>query len=153
MATNFQQVVRPLVQPAQAPAQGGQNAQVSANSYGPKSDKPQAQIYLNVGVEIDVTNPDTGETESVFMSLPLGIAIDTMNEADIRGSDNWKLMSAAKNELLRFFKAEGDALQPGEEKFFEGMRLQLKRRGDSVPVPADQNPFIAALSSKLSSAA
>ena len=115
-----------------------------------KEDRPKANLWLNIGYSVEV---DTAEgVEQRFVSLPVGIPLDTMEPlpTNSRNAD-FAAFQAARNNLHDQFMAVAAKLQPGEEKIIglgdSGLALQIRRvNQESAPVPTEQNPFVAALS-------
>lgn len=122
---------------ANAAANSTVNSNVGANAnpfagvgYPTKEEKPKATVYVNVGYQ--------GADE--FISIPLGIALDTMQEVN-ESSTNPKMAKIlkAKNELLRnlleFILANTN---PGEtlnlSEALPGLTLQARRVGENVQV-------------------
>lgn len=132
---------------ATAPAFPGTN-----NGNSTQTDRPKAQVWLNVGTTVDIPNPDTGEMESVFVALPVGIPLDTMEAMEVRGSNkNWAHMVQAKNWLLDQLQALGGNVKPGEEQLVDGLQIQVKRVGKSqASTDEGDNPFLSAMAGRLS---
>ena len=62
--------------------------------------KEKSQVWLNVGMNLPMTKPD-GTIENVFISLPFGLALDTMSKVEAKGSSTeYAHMVQAKNWLL-----------------------------------------------------
>lgn len=80
----------------------------------------QATIWLNVGVK---------DSNGEFISLPYGLAVDTMKEANERGDAEWRSMAKARNELLSQILALADNLNPGEGQFVN-LEVQLYKAQD-----------------------
>lgn len=126
--------------PASAPAAAGTAAQ----------ERPKSQIWLNVGVTLPMTQED-GTIEDTFVSLPVGIPIDTTAEVEMRGKNvSWHQMVQAKNHLLNFLKEAGAQLQPGEAHTINGLQLELRRSGQPEAPAVGENPLLAAMAGKLS---
>lgn len=121
--------------------------QGDANSTTPNQDnRPRAQVWLNVGTTVDIPNPTTGEVESVFVALPVGIPLDTMEHMETRGTNkNWAHMVQAKNWLLDQLKAMGEGIEAGGEEIVDGLQIQVKRVGSASTPAADENPLLAAM--------
>jgi len=124
--------------PAMAPVGNGGRAQrVDANG-NPLKD---AEIWLNVGVLVETTDPDTGEKVQEHLTLPVNLAIDTMRKREV---PNRKPTTAkakqfldriiASNELLEGLQKASAALEPGETITLEGFTLQLQRVNEKVDV-------------------
>jgi hypothetical protein len=118
--------------------------------------KPKAEFWLNVGynVLVDVTDAQ-GVTmqESRFVSLPVGIALDTMNLLPTDSqSDAYRAFQSARNGLHDALMDVAKTLKPGEEKLLGGtgaageLVIQLRRvAAPARPVQAASNPFVMAL--------
>lgn len=91
--------------------------------------RQDAEVWLNIGYE-------TGDPEYPFVSLPFGIALDTMQPAQIRGRGNtdYAQFVAAKNSLLEQLQAAAATLAPGEEMILApagsegGLVIQMRRK-------------------------
>lgn len=81
---------------------------------------PQAMVWLNVGYEAN----------GRFVSLPIGIPLDTMNPAPETGNNaDWVNFRKAQNKLLKFLLDTAAGLQPGGDELIEGLQLQVRRVG------------------------
>jgi len=90
--------------------------------------KPQAQLWLNVGYWVG-----EGE-ERRFVSLPVGIPLDTQEPLKIRGqSQDYNDFNESRNELLEMLIAEGMKLDPGADDL---VNLQIQVRRVAAPVEA-----------------
>jgi hypothetical protein len=95
-----------------------------------------------------MTKPD-GTTENVFISLPFGLALDTMTKAEAKGNNTeYAHMVQAKNWLLEQLQAAGNKLDAGQATTINGLELQLRRVGETVAVSPNENPFLASLAAK-----
>lgn len=117
-----------------------------------QADRPKAQVWLNVGTTVEIPNPETGEVEEVFVALPVGIPLDTMEAMEVRGSNkNWANMVQAKNWLLDQLQALGGNVKPGEEQLVDGLQIQVKRVGKpQTATDEGDNPFLSAMQGRLS---
>ena len=108
-----------------------------------KDDRPKAQFWLNLGYTVEVKT-STG-TEERFISLPLGIPLDTQ-EPEKTNSKNreWAMIQAARNVLLEELKDYAQHLAPGDERIIE-LQVQLRRVNDEAQIPEGENPFIRKL--------
>lgn len=106
------------------------------------NDKVVPQVYLNVGQTVDVPTGD-GTTEKKFVSIPIGISIDTMTPTVARGKDPmWLAQVGIKNALLAQLQAFGENMKAGESEMVEGLELQiLKRQAPAVAPAAADNPI------------
>lgn len=110
--------------------------------------KDKSQVWLNVGINLPMTKPD-GTTENVFISLPFGLALDTMTKAEAKGNNTeYAHMVQAKNWLLEQLQAAGNKLDAGQATTINGLELQLRRVGEAVSVSPNENPFLASLAAK-----
>jgi hypothetical protein len=101
-------------------------------------DKPKSQLWVNVGYSIEV------EGESVFVSIPMGIPLDSIKElpTNTRNSE-YNLLNQARNQLLADITAASEDLESGESHVLE-LEVQL-RRIDKEPDPlpsGSTNPFL-----------
>lgn len=106
-----------------------------------REDLPQAEFWLNLGYE-------HGEGENTkFISLPVGIALDTMKRAAVRNQSDFSKQMAASNDLLDQVLAEAGKLEPGSSVLLPGecagLRLQLRRRSDpnNAATGGDSNEY------------
>jgi len=115
-----------------------------------RDDRPAAQVWLNIGINVDMSNPETGETETVFVSLPLGLPVDTMEPLAMRGSNaNWANMVQAKNYVLEELQKMAAGVAPGEGEFVDGLKIQIKRVGTAAAPAQGENPLLAAMTGRL----
>ncbi len=72
-------------------------------------DKPKAQLWVNVGYSIEV------EGEMVFVSIPLGIPVDSVKElpTNTRNAE-FNMLNQARNQLLEDIPSASEDLEPGE---------------------------------------
>jgi len=111
-------------QDAQAPASGG-------NGSG-RQDQPKAQVWINIGYYV-------GDR---FISLPVGIPLDTMEEVSTRSSnEEYRQMQAARNDLLNAIKGAASELPGGGERQLN-LQIQLRRvNAEQAPVDQSTNQF------------
>ena len=99
--------------------------------------RPAAKQWLNVGYE---------DGEGKFISLPLGLAIDTMEPAEEKGSSiEWLEFVAARNELLAEMQKKGDQLAEGQELDLP-LIVRLRKVNNKVEVDAETRERIRAQS-------
>lgn len=115
-----------------AAASGNGNRPFSNQQAVAPQDRPKAQLWLNVGYEIN-----NGE-ETSFIQLPNGgIPLDTMSELPMRGqNDDFLKRVAAQNDLLKTLVTEGQKLDPGGEVT---LNLTIKMRRVNAEKVVDQN--------------
>lgn len=126
-------------------ARPGTNAAVVAPKAGAKE---KSQVWLNVGITLPMEQPD-GTTENVFVSLPFGLAIDTMAKAETNSKNtDYAHMVQAKNWLLEQLQAAGNKLDPSQAQTINGLELQMRRVGEAVALNPGENPILASLAAK-----
>ena len=93
-----------------------------------KAEKPVAQVYANLGKHFDIEQDD-GSIVSEFISIPLGIAVDTQLPMVSKSSNNaYNQRVEIKNRILDLVKKEADRLDPGDTEMLTGLDIQLLRR-------------------------
>lgn len=119
-----------------------------AAAAAPKSEKAIAQLWLNIGYTVKAVVE--GE-EDKFVSLPLGIAVDTQAHLATNGkNESFARFQQARNGLLDQLIELGKGLKPGEAKIIamgqNGLSIQLRRiSADAPELPQDGNPFAVKL--------
>lgn len=107
-------------------------------------DRDPAQIWLNVGFVNE--DPETGE--EIFVSLPMGIALDQMKPARVSGkNEDYRKLMEGKNRLLDMLQGFAEGLEPGEEEIISDLSIQVRRvaQADPSEASADQNPHVASI--------
>lgn len=93
-------------------------------------DLPTAEYWINIGY---VTEPNA-EGNYGFVSLPMGIPLDTMNEANERvNNEELREFRGAQNDLHKQLLDAASKLKPGEDTILEaegGLAIQIRRRND-----------------------
>lgn len=108
------------------------------NTSTPATDRPAAQHWLNIGKTMPVVNEKTGETEQKFISIPVGIPLDTMEAMETNGnSKSWKEQVGVKNAILKFLQEGAANLSPGEGELVEGLEIQIYSKGEKTAPVAD----------------
>ena len=101
-------------------------------------EKVKSQLWVNVGYSIEV------EGEQVFVSIPMGIPVDSIKElpTNTRNAE-FNLLNQARNQLLADITAASEDLESGESHVLE-LEVQLRRIDKEVdPLPAgSSNPFL-----------
>jgi hypothetical protein len=117
-----------------------------AQAAAPKAGaKDKSQLWLNVGMNLPIQQPD-GTIENVFVTLPFGLAIDTMSKSEMKGSSTeYAKLHQAKNWLLEQLQDAGQKLSPGDAHLINGLQLQLRRVGETAVVDPGTNQYIAAM--------
>ena len=122
------------------------NAPKSPSAPATSAPKKVAQTYANIGLWMDV-NQDDGSVEKEFISMPLGIALDTQQPMVSKSkSASWNHKIEIKNWILNTLQKDADKLSPGETEMVTGLCIQLLRR-NLVGEQADNgvNPMMAQL--------
>jgi hypothetical protein len=133
---------------------GGQSAAPAAGQS--RQDLPKATAWLNIGYIVTIaaaTASDPEATEDRFVSLPVGIPLDTMEPLTINSRNTeFAQFQSARNGLLDQLKTKAASMKPGEECILAldgntGLAVQLRRVNDAAPVPAADasNPFAATI--------
>lgn len=123
------------------------NARGTVGASANPEDRPQSEIWLNVGVMVKTVNPDTGEEENELLTLPVNLPIDTMKKRDIptrkpttvKGKQ-FRDRAVASNQLLDFIQKAAANLEPGASMTLEGFTLQLQRVNEKEDESAGTNP-------------
>lgn len=97
-------------------------------------ERPQSEIWLNVGVMVKTIDPETSEEVEELLTLPVNLAIDTMKKRDIPNrkpttakAKQYRDRAVASNQLLEFIQKASANLEPGAVLQLEGFTLQLQR--------------------------
>lgn len=114
-----------------------------------KQERPKAQFWMNVGYEVDVIVKDASGkdvTETRFISLPMGMPLDTMEKLPVKSSNNeFRALQSARNHLLEQVLEAAKTMKPGETQLVN-LQIELRRVNDEQEaIPADVNPFIREL--------
>ena len=101
-------------------------------------EKVKSQLWVNVGYSIEV------EGEQVFVSIPMGIPVDSIKElpTNTRNAE-FNMLNQARNQLLADITSASEDLESGESHVLE-LEVQLRRIDKEVdPLPAgSSNPFL-----------
>ena len=111
------------------------NAAGNSNNAGNgATERVKAQHYLNIGYEAEWTDPETGEKFVEFISIPVGVAIDTMNPREVRGKDpkyRWILQSG--NALLAQLQGMVASLPAGESGVIPALEVRGTHASGAQP--------------------
>ena len=119
-----------------APAATAQTTARQGRRTGPRLDAngqplPESKLWLNLGY----TKNDK------FISLPLGLAIDTMEPQVARGQNvEFNKQVAAQNGLLKALQDAGFKLEPGETQTVV-LECQLRRVNEKMEIADEDNEF------------
>lgn len=110
-----------------------------------KQDKPKAQFWINLGYGVEYVDAQ-GEDQERFISLPMGLALDSMDKVAVNSSNQeYAAMQTARNDLHDQLMAKAQQLNPGEETTVN-LTIQLRRvKDDAEPISNDVNPFVKQL--------
>lgn len=120
------------------------STQTSTATAGAKSDQPKAQLWLNIGYPVTIQT-EAGP-EDRFVSLPLGIPLDTQEKVKANGNNElFAQFQGARNDLLDQIMDAAKALKPGEDKILN-LSIQLRRvKDEAAPVSNENNAFVRKL--------
>lgn len=123
------------------------NAAPAANAAAPQA-RETAKVWLNVGVYID--NPKEPGTQ-IFVSLPVGIPLDTMKFQEVRGSsEDFAHLVQAKNQLLKDLQDASKDLPAGQSGKVGGLKVEVRRVAEQQEaLPGDGNSIASAVSAAL----
>lgn len=126
------------------PQKFGNSAPKAGEKASTKSDQPKAQLWLNIGYPVTVKVD--GADEERFVSLPLGIPLDTQEHlATNSRNELFAQFQGARNDLLDQIMDAAKALGPGEDRILN-LSIQLRRvNEDAAPVSAENNAFVRKL--------
>lgn len=131
-----------------------QNRTMFGPRSAPQSDNSEefvpANYFMNIGIMV-------GEGDDArFVSLPMGLALDTMREAKVSGTGEFAQFKAAQNDLLKQIIEVGTKLKPGESLMLDGncggLQIEIRRRNTDVPATDDSNKFKVNFSGQASKA-
>ncbi len=110
------------------------------NSAASTEDRPKAEFWINLGY--DSGYKPEGSEESLFISLPQGIPLDTQEHLSTNSSNaQFAAMRAAQNDLLDQLIAKAETLQPGEATTIN-ITVQLRRvKAPAEPILPENNPL------------
>lgn len=94
---------------------------------------PAATVWLNIGYEAN----------GRFVSLPIGVPLDTMQMADETGSNpDWVNFRKAQNGLLKWLLGQASTLDAGGTETIDGLSLQVRKVGAPLSDEAlGENPY------------
>lgn len=111
---------------------GGRNA--------PKEEREPTQFWINVGYEAN----------GKFVSLPLGIPLDSLPEIKVPGpqtkNPEFRQLQQARRMLHEQVKKLMETLEPGDEGLLPKLQVQIRRieKNENVPMTEEEaaaNPF------------
>lgn len=95
----------------------------------------ETQVWLNVGVPVETADGVR------FVSLPLGIPLDSLKEVSTNSkNEDFRAFQMARNDLLDQLRKHAATLKPGEECFLP-LSVQMRRIEDNSDKPIQHNPY------------
>ena len=151
MSTNLTNVAK-IYSDKQNPASSSGTQRAGSNRRNPRDDDyVPAKFWLNFGIEVEVPNED-GEMQTIFIQLPKGIALDTMEPAEEKGTPEWIEQMRARNLLRQALVAEAEKLPANGGTSKVALVSQIRRVPDATSqAPVGESPLLTALMGKLAS--
>lgn len=116
-------------------------------SGNPEAIKETAMLWLNVGY----THTDEETGEETFISLPMGIPLDTMRVKPVTGkNEDYRKMTEAKNQLLHQLVEYARSLDDGAEDIVSDLQVQIRRVAEHDVQDTPENNAMVASMSRLS---
>ena len=105
-----------------------------------KEERIPAKFWLNIGYEVDITGSD-GTEETRFVSLPMGVALDTMQHKKPGKitSETGQIISAGNTLLDDLIKA-AQAIPAGGTQIVN-LQIQIRHVAEPTVLAASDNPF------------
>lgn len=110
-------------------------------------ERPQSQLWLNVGVMVKTIDPETGEPVDELLTLPVNLAIDTMKKREIPNNKpktakakQYRDRAIASNQLLEMIQKAAENLEPGASMDMQGFTLQIQRVNEKEDETAGTDP-------------
>ena len=105
--------------------------------------RPKAMKWLNIGYQVDVTDPETGEVETITVTLPVGLPIDTMSPRETNSkSPKFRKLMAASNKLRADVETLFDNIAAGETAEMKGLRVFATHGGKAAEIPEGENELL-----------
>lgn len=125
------------------------NALFEQNNNNNTQGKPEfkkSTLWINVGYYEYLTNEETGEEEQVFVSLPVGIPLDSMKPAMSVSNKRLAQIRDAQNKLLDAIQQYGlQNLEPGESKALPNFSIEIRKVAGEAHIEEGENPLTANL--------
>jgi hypothetical protein len=118
------------------------NKTLSAKTTAAAAEQQKSQFWLNIGYVAEGAGKDG---EDVFVSLPMGIPMDTMEKLKTNSSNpEFAQLQAARNDLWeQLMKHAQETLKPGEDLVFS-IQGQIRRVKEDKPVSVGADNKFAA---------
>lgn len=105
----------------------------SGKAQADQTERRMAKYWLNIGYQTD-------NDQYPFVSIPAGIALDTMVRVRV-GRNEFGAFNQARNDLLDQILSAGEELEPGETRIIN-LQVELRRVQDDVAeAPIENNQF------------
>lgn len=102
-------------------------------------DRARSKLWLNVGYDVN----------GKFVNLPIGLGIDTMEAAQVRGqNEDFVKLRTAQNELLKALQDLGAKFAPGQEQEIN-LICKLRRVNEDLEIAKEENEYSVDLASML----
>lgn len=120
----------------------------AAGTVTPITERKASDFWLNVG--INIPNPD-GSGGTIFVSLPVGLALDDMKPQAIKGANaDWIALAQTKNALLETLQKHAAGMAPGERQTIDVLGVEIYRRNEPAQHgTTEANPLMASLMASL----
>lgn len=114
----------------------------ASSNVTPITERKTSDFWLNIGITIP--GPDG---QPLFVSLPVGLALDDMKPQTIKGSNQeWINLAQTKNMLLEALQKHAASMEPGERQAVEALQVEIYRRNEPQQHgTTDANPLMASL--------
>lgn len=108
-------------------------------------DRPKTKVWMNIGYES--IDEETGDP--IFVSLPFGLGIDTMNKPDLPNGKNQAFLRLVESKIdfLEQLQAYAETFEPGQEEIIPDLKIQIRRIEEAAQdTSGEENPHRTALS-------
>lgn len=113
------------------------NKPVTTETAAPAAnDRPKAMLWLNVGKSVTIKN-EQGEDESMFVSTPIGLPLDTMQPMKGRSK-----LALFKNAFLEQLQQACLTIEPGHSEIVNGLEVQMTRGSTEAPQATDSDQAV-----------
>jgi hypothetical protein len=103
----------------------------SGNVAGASNERQPAMVWVNIGYTVEVQGENGPEAR--FVSLPVGIPLDTSEPIQLRGrNQDFLQFTKARNELREQLLTAAKGMKPGEEQLVQGLEIQLRVVAEAI---------------------
>lgn len=102
-------------------------------------ERPKSFHWANIGYSVELTDPETNETSTHFISIPVGIPLDGMKPLKVPAKAGLrKDLISAQNALLEQLQSlfTSNAIPAGENSIIEGLQVQFVHVDSTPAVPS-----------------